>query len=146
MLSAIVFTPMAGALLIGAVVRSSAWVRRVALLATLIDLTLALVLFARFSTSDPGFQWVERVDWIPAFNVEYFLGVDGLSVPLVLLTGLLGFVAVLASWHIGSRVREYFMWLLALQTGVMGVFISLDFLLVAPLRAKTRVLVSLRGV
>ena len=57
MLSAIVFTPLAGGLLIGAAVRSAPWVRRVALAATLADLVLALVLFARFSTSTPGFQF-----------------------------------------------------------------------------------------
>ena len=56
-------------------------------------------------------------------------GVDGLSAPMVLLTGLLGFCAIIASWSIRERVREYFIWLLLLQTAVMGVFTSLDFLL-----------------
>ena len=64
-----------------------------------------------------------------SFQVEYFLGVDGLSAPLVLLTGLLGFVAVFASWNVKHRVREYFFWLLVLQTAVMGVFTALDFIL-----------------
>ena len=79
-------------------------------------------------------------DWIPieSFEVQYFLAVDGLSAPLVMLTGLLGMVAVFASWNIGEqreaqgedpRVREYFVWLLALQGAVVGVFTSLDFLL-----------------
>ncbi len=129
MLSAIVFTPLVGALLIGGVVRRAAWVRAVALAVTLVDLVLALVLFARFSMTTPGFQWEERADWISAFNIQYHMGVDGLSLPMVLLTAILGVSAVLASWRIEMRVREYFVWLLVLQMAVMGVFVSLDFIL-----------------
>ena len=129
MLSAIVFTPLVGVLLIGGVVRRAAWVRAVALVATLVDLGLALVLFARFSTTTPGFQWEERADWISAFNIQYLMAVDGLSLPMVLLTAILGLSAVLASWRIETRVREYFVWLLVLQMAVTGVFVSLDFIL-----------------
>ena len=77
-------------------------------------------------------QLVDRIeDWIPveSLEVQYFLGVDGLSAPMVLLTGLLGMAAVFASWGVKHRVREYFVWLLILQTAVMGVFTALDFLL-----------------
>ena len=66
---------------------------------------------------------------MPNLNVEYYLGIDGLSAPMVLLTGLLGMAAVFASWHIEHRVREYFFWLLILWTAVMGVFTALDFIL-----------------
>ena len=72
---------------------------------------------------------VEKVTWIESLNVQYFLGVDGLSAPLVFLTGLLGLCAVFASWKVNDRVKEHFFWLLVLQTAVMGVFMSLDFVL-----------------
>ena len=91
-----------------------------------IDFVLAIIAFAAYNTSAGGIQLVDRFsNWIPGlgddgFAVQYLLGIDGLSAPLVLLTGLLGLVAVLASWHIKLRVREYFIWLLALQTGVSG--------------------------
>ena len=129
MLSAIVFMPLIGALLIGVAGRTGPVVRGIALATGIVNLALALVLFGRFSTADADFQWVESVDWIPALNIQYLMGVDGLSVPLVLLTALLGLVAILASWHVTIRVREYFMWLLVLQTAVVGVFVSLDFIL-----------------
>ena len=82
-------------------------------------------------TEPSRFQFIDRFPWIPgeSLNASYFLGVDGLSAPLVALTGLLGLCAVFASWHIQMRVREYFVWLLVLQTAVMGVFTSLDLLL-----------------
>ena len=77
------------------------------------------------------FQFVDRITWIPdvGLNADFLLTVDGLSAPLVALTGLLGMCAVLASWRIGFRVKEYFIWLLVLQTAVMGVFTSMDLLL-----------------
>ncbi len=74
-------------------------------------------------------QFEEVVSWIPAINANYHLGVDGLSLPLVLLTTLLGFLVVLISWKIDLRVREYFAWLLLLETSILGVFCSLDLLL-----------------
>lgn len=120
--------------MIALLLRGDKLIRTFAALVATADLVLTVIVFARYDTSVGGVQMVDKIrDWIPGmgdgFAVQYFLGVDGLSAPLVLLTGLLGFVAVLASWHIGHRVREYFMWLLALQTGVMGVFLSLDFLM-----------------
>ena len=77
-----------------------------------------------------GITLIDRLDsWIPNLNISYYLGVDGLSAPLVLLSGLLGMAAIFVSWHIEHRVREYFVWLLVLWTSVMGVFTSLDFVL-----------------
>ena len=132
-LTAIVFLPLAGAIVIALFGRGDRSVRLFAAAVSLIELALVIVVFSKyFAGSGGGFQMVDRVSsWIPveAFKIEYFLGVDGLSAPMVLLTGLLGMAAVFASWGIKSRVREYFMWLLALQTGVMGVFVSLDFVL-----------------
>jgi len=132
MLTAVVFLPLVGALVIVAVVRGDRNIRLTAAAVALADLVLAIIVFARFDTdASERFQLIDRFDWISgtAFTAQYQMGVDGLSAPLILLTGLLGFCAVLASWKIGMRVREYFAWLLLLQTAVMGVFASLDFIL-----------------
>ena len=135
LLTAAVFLPLAGALVIALLLRNASHVRIFVLAVAAVDFILAAVIFLAYNTDAGGIQFVDRIpNWIPgidadAFAVQYFLGVDGISAPMVLLTGLLGLVAALASWSIDKRVREYFIWLLALQTGVMGVFTSLDFLL-----------------
>ena len=132
LLTTVVFLPLAGAFLIALVVRGDRNVRLIAGAVALAELVLSIVVFARYDSGSGGYQLVDRFeDWIPLdrFPVEYFLAVDGLSAPLVLLTGLLGMVAVFASWSIRDRVREYFVWLLVLQTAVMGVFTALDFFL-----------------
>lgn len=106
-----------------------------ATIAIALDLALALAVWIgqESARSAEGFAW--RVGdygtdpWIPGVNAVFSLGIDGLSLPLVLLTGLLGLTAVLASWHVKSRVREYHVWLLILLTGVQGVFIAKDLLL-----------------
>ena len=133
LLTAAVFLPAVGAVLILALVRGDRNVRWFAALVALADFGLTLAVFILFDRADGAerFQLVDRFAWIAgdSLNASYFLGVDGLSAPLVLLTGLLGLCAVFASWHIESRVKEFFTWLLVLQTAVMGVFTSLDFLL-----------------
>jgi len=95
-------------------------------------LIIALVMFIIFDRSASGFQFIDEFDWISAeavgFNVKYAFGVDGLSMPLVLLTAFLSVVAVLVSWRIDLRTKEYFAWLLVLETSVLGVFTSLDLL------------------
>ena len=128
-LTLIVFLPLAGALAIAvAPLREARLVRYLSLLVTLVTLIFALIAAARFDTGISSPQFVERYDWIPFLNVQYFLGVDGLSMPMVVLTALLSLAAILASWNISFRVREYFIWLLVLETGVMGVFVSLDLI------------------
>ena len=96
---------------------------------TLADLALALCLWARFDTTSTGVQFAEKQLWVPGLNIHYFLGIDGLSLPMVLLTTLLGFLAVLISWNIEHRVKLYFAVLLILETGILGVFTALDFVL-----------------
>ena len=133
LLSLTVFLPAAGGLVILALLRGDRLIRWFAFLVGLADLALAVVVFALFDRSGdaPRFQMTDQLQWISTetVNAGYFLGVDGLSAPLVLLTGLLGFCAVIASWSIQERLKEYFVWLLLLQTAVMGVFTALDFLL-----------------
>ena len=133
LLTATVFLPAAGALIILLLLRGDRNIRWFAALIGVSDLALAVLAFLGFDRTDGAarFQLLDRFDWIVSqtINASYFLGIDGLSAPLVLLTGLLGFCAVLASWRITTRVKEYFVWLLLLQTAVMGVFTSLDLLL-----------------
>ncbi|MBF8267315.1 MAG: NADH-quinone oxidoreductase subunit [Dehalococcoidia bacterium] len=134
MLSAIVFLPLAGALVIALLLREERRIRLWAAAVTVAELALAIAAFVLFRVEDyrrvGSMELVERYEsWIPPLSVQYHLGIDGLSVPLVLLTALLGMCAVFASWSVRVRVREYFMWLLILQTAVTGVFVSLDFIL-----------------
>ena len=129
MLSATLFLPAAGALIIALFLRGST-ARLVAAVVVAGDFLLSVLVFMQFDKHQSGFQMVERyTDWIPHLKVEYFLAVDGLSAPLVLLTGILGVAAVFSSWSIKDRQKEYFAWLLLLQTAVMGVFLSQDFIL-----------------
>ncbi len=132
-LSLIVFLPLAGAVVIALVPRlPSVLIRYIAAIFTLVPLAVALILFASFDRSSAMagvVQFEESIPWIPAISASYHLGVDGLSLPLVLLATFIGFLAVLISWKVDLRVREYFAWLLLLETSILGVFCSLDLLL-----------------
>ena len=134
LLTAVVFLPAATAVLIALpfVLRRNVHIRWFAIGATVVELALTIAVFVAYDRDAGGVQLIDRIEnWIPmvGFNAQYLLGVDGLSAPLVLLTGILGAAAAFASWRINTRVREYFIWLLVLQTAVTGVFASLDFLL-----------------
>lgn len=132
LLTATVFLPAVGALVL-LLVNGDKNIRGVAVAVAVADMVLSLIVFGAFNRGADAdrFQFVDKFEWIPdvGLNANYLLAVDGLSAPLVALTGLLGICAVLASWHVKLRVREYFIWLLLLQTAVMGVFTSLDLLL-----------------
>jgi len=130
-LSAIVFTPLIGALLIAFVPRErDDLVRRLALGTALVTLGLSLVVAAGFSAAQPGFQYVETADWIPAFGIQYKLGMDGLSLLLVVLTTTLTAISLLASLGpIRTRVKEYMIAFLVLEVGLIGVFLALDLFL-----------------
>ncbi|MFH1486043.1 MAG: NADH-quinone oxidoreductase subunit M [Chloroflexota bacterium] len=129
MLSVIVFLPLVGAIIIALFLREARQIKYTAALFAFASLVLSFILFPQFDLANPSVQFAERHSWIPELNVQYFLGVDGLSLPLVILTTILGFCSVLVSWHIKIRPKEYFAWLLILETSVLGVFSSLDFLL-----------------
>ena len=118
LMTATVFVPAAGALAILLLVRGDRNIRLFAVAVALADLVLSLVVFGLFDQSEGAdrFQMVDKFSWIPSESLKanFFLGVDGLSAPLVALTGLLGFCAILASMNIKLRVKEYFFWLLVL--------------------------------
>jgi NADH-quinone oxidoreductase subunit M len=130
-LSIILFTPLAGALLLLLVnKRNENAIRWIANIVTLIGFAISVPLWFWYQPSGADFQFIERAPWIPSVGAEYFLGVDGLSTLLILLTTMMGFIAVLSSWTaITERVKEYYIFLLVLQTGMLGAFMSLDFLL-----------------
>ena len=134
MLSAVVFLPLLGAAIILVLLRDAKQIRLFVAALAVVELALALAIFVVFRVEDyrrvGNMELVELYsNWIPALDIRYHLGVDGLSAPLVLLTALLGMCAVFASWNVQLRVKEYFMWLLVLQTAVTGVFVSLDSIL-----------------
>jgi len=132
-LTTILFLPALGAALIAFVLGNRPrLIKWMAALLTFIPLVLSIILFINFdrSLAAAGFiQFEEKALWISALNAHYHLGVDGLSLPLVMLTAFLGFLSVLISWKIDLRPREYFAWLLLLETSILGVFLSLDLLL-----------------
>ena len=136
LLSLMVFFPLVGAALVVAVPRGRhTLVRAIALATSLVPLAAALHIVAHFdrgfsrASGNGGLQFVEHAVWIPTFNIEYYLGVDGLSVTMVLLTALVSTIAILASFGIDKQVRGYFALLLLLETGMLGTFVALDFFL-----------------
>src|SRR5215467_6495539 len=130
-LSIILFTPLVGAFVILLINKQNEdTIRWIANAVALLGFLVSVPLWFSFNPTNPDFQLVERAPWIPSVGAEYFLGVDGFSTLLILLTTLMGFIAVLSSWTaITERVKEYYIFLLVLQTGMLGAFMSLDFLL-----------------
>jgi len=129
-LSLIVFTPLAGLLLILLLPkRQVALVRSAALLASGSAFVLSWSLLFRFDRNTAALQFVERQPWVPELGMTYSLGIDGLSFPLVLLTTLVTVVAVLSSWNVTERIRSYFAWFMLLELSMLGVFVSQDWFL-----------------
>jgi NADH-quinone oxidoreductase subunit M len=132
-LSLIIFLPVVGAILIAFLPHlSPRGIRWLAAVFTFIPLALSIYLFIIFDRSAGMagvMQFEESLSWIPSIGANYHLGVDGLSLPLMILMAFLGFLVVLISWKIDLRPREYFAWLLLLETSILGVFCSLDLLL-----------------
>ncbi|HEU0074096.1 MAG TPA: NADH-quinone oxidoreductase subunit M, partial [Dehalococcoidia bacterium] len=105
--------------------------RGIAALFALVNFVLAGYMYSDFESIDMTLQYTERVEWIETanFTAQYFVGIDGLSATMMLLTGFLFLVAVLISWRIDLRPREYFAWIMLLETAVMGVFAAQDLIL-----------------
>ena len=100
-----------------------------ALLASSIDFLWSVKILADFDGARGDMQFVERLPWIPAYGIQYIVGIDGISLFLVLLTTLLMPIAILASWSIHDRLKEYLIAMLLLQTGMLGAFVALDLFL-----------------
>jgi NADH-quinone oxidoreductase subunit M len=129
-LSIVLFTPLAGALVLLLIPSSKPraiklWANAVSLVGFLVCLPLVF-----WFDRAKDFQFLESAQWIPSIGASYYLGIDGFSLLLVELTGLLGFIVILSSWNaIQTRLKEYYVNFLILQTSMMGVFMARDFLL-----------------
>jgi NADH-quinone oxidoreductase subunit M len=126
-LSILIFTPLVAGLailLIPAGRRNL--IRGVALGAALIALLFSVFVYFGYHTASGGYQMLEKLDWLPALGISYFVGVDGISAPLVLMAGIVIFCGVLISWNVEERPREFFAFLMFLGASVLGVFVSLD--------------------
>jgi len=131
LLTVLIFLPMAGVLAL-LVLRSDDhdWIRRLALIAALAEFLFSLLLLRGFDAANGTFQFQEFHNWIPSLGIHYHLGMDGISLFLVLLSTFLTPIAMLASWNsIQERVKAFFIALLVLETGMIGVFLSLDLIL-----------------
>jgi len=132
LLNLICYVPLLGALIIIAFLKrdQSKAIKAVATIVAGLDFVISIPLWFLYQPHGPDFQFVYKADWIPAIGSKYFVGVDGISILLILLTTLLGFISVYSSFTaITHREKEYYVFLLLLQTGMLGVFISLDFIL-----------------
>jgi len=126
-LSLSIFIPLlAGLIILLLPARLKNWVRGIALGAAAITLLLSIIIYARYDTAAGGYQFIEHLPWVPALGISYYVGVDGISAPLVLLAGIVVFCGVLVSWKVEERINEFFAFLLFLGTSVLGVFASLD--------------------
>jgi NADH-quinone oxidoreductase subunit M len=131
-LSLVTFLPLVGAALImvtrGDEATKAKNARAIALWTSLIVFVLSLKLWLDFDSSSPDFQFVERAEWIPSFNIAYHMGIDGISLFLVLLSTFLTPICVLASWEsVQYRVKEYMIAFLVMETTMVGTFCALDF-------------------
>src|SRR5512137_1804940 len=131
LLSLITFFPLLGVgLLIFLDRERKETIRWVTLIVTFLEFLFSLPLFFQFRLDTAAMQFVERVPWIPEYGIFYFLGIDGISLFLVLLTTFLTVVSILACWQdIQEKVKEFMICLLFLETGMIGVFVSLDLFL-----------------
>jgi len=129
-LSWLIWLPIIGMAAIAFIPREKEDVIKITAAATTgLQFLLTLVLWKNFDSGSGAMQFMERAEWIPSFNIAYILGVDGLSLPMAILTGLLCFLGVFVSWNINKAVKGYFALFLLLDTGIMGVFLSMDFFL-----------------
>ncbi len=129
-LSLVLFLPLAGGIALLFFSREAKrQIKVFACAVALVDLLLALCLYAIYDKGTGQMQFVERVPWIPALGIHYFLGVDGLGLPMIALTALLTFLSLLYSVIVEERVKEFFFLFLLQETGMLGVFMALDLFL-----------------
>ncbi len=123
----IVFSPVVGALIIACIPnKSDTLIKCTAAVFTFISLFCAFLAYFFYDKGVGGMQFVFDVPWIETFGINFALGVDGISIPLIMLTGLVIFTGVFASWDMHHRIKEFFIFLLLLVAGVFGVFASMD--------------------
>ncbi len=130
LLTLMVFVPLLGMIVVMMLKQSQVQlIRYTAAFFSLVPLILSFLMLAQYDWTTSQLQFVEQHLWIPSLNVHYHLGADGISVPMLFLTALLSFISIVASFNITDRVKEYFVFFLLLEVGMMGVFAALDFFL-----------------
>ncbi len=129
-LTIVTFLPLLGAIWLLFIDRGKEEkIKRIALITAIGSFVISLPLFFNFQLNTHEFQFVEKVPWIKEFGISYHVGIDGISLFLFLLTSFISVVSILASWTIKDRIKEYMIAMLILETGMLGVFISLDMFL-----------------
>src|SRR5712691_9058281 len=129
-LSLMIFIPIVGmAAILCIPSQADDLIKKVAFVVTLPPLVLGAWLFQHFNRATPDLQFVVKVPWIASYNIEYFVGVDGISISMVLLTAFLCPICILASWGIERAVKGYFALFLLLDAAMVGVFCAMDFFL-----------------
>jgi NADH-quinone oxidoreductase subunit M len=129
-LSLIIFIPVVGmAAILCIPSHAQDLIKKVAFVVTLPPLVLGVWLFQHFNRATPDLQFVVKVPWIASYNIEYFVGVDGISISMVLLTVFLCPICILASWGIERAVKGYFVLFLLLDAAMVGIFCAMDFFL-----------------
>src|SRR3989449_7372581 len=132
-LTSLIALPIAGAVLLLFIrdeERNEPLIRNIALIVSVLVFAETLLLWSRFNPASADFQFVERHAWIPAFGIDYFVGVDGISLLLLVLTGFLTPIALLSSWEsVHKRLKMFCVFILLLESAMMGVFVSLDLFL-----------------
>lgn len=129
-LSAVIFFPVVGIFILFFIPKDrTAVIRAVSLATTAITFALSLLILTRLNVSDPAMQLQERLQWIPQVNIFYHVGIDGLSYAMVFLTTLLSLLACVASNCIKERIKEYFIFYLLLEVGMVGTFLAMDLFL-----------------
>src|SRR2546427_9933284 len=132
-LTSLIALPIAGAVLLLFIrdeERNEPLIRNIALIVSVLVFAETLLLWSRFNPASADFQFVERHAWIPAFGIDYFVGVDGIILLLLVLTGFLTPIALLSSWEsVHKRLKMFCVFILLLESAMMGVFVSLDLFL-----------------
>src|ERR1035437_1695229 len=131
LLTYVLFTPLIGAMLLLVFQREHEQEIRVfGFVISIITFILSLMIFAKFESLNPGFQFVHKIPWITNLYISYHVGVDGLSMLLLLLTTFITPLTLLSSWKsINKKVKEFTFFMLLLEVGMIGVFVSLDLFL-----------------
>ncbi|HAA61522.1 MAG TPA: NADH-quinone oxidoreductase subunit M, partial [Planctomycetaceae bacterium] len=126
----IIFAPTIGAVLLMLMPKDNEeGLRYTALTVTIVTFILTLGLLPEFDMSEAGMQYTYSAEWIPNWNINYQLGIDGISLPLILLTSFISLWAMVASWSITKQIKGYLILFLLLETGMLGVFMATDFFL-----------------
>ncbi|GIK54633.1 MAG: NADH-quinone oxidoreductase subunit M [Chloroflexi bacterium] len=131
LLTLLTFFPLVGVLILllwrGV---SDTQIKWTAIITSAVTLVISVVVLASFRAGDPGLQMVDRAAWIPSWGISYYMGIDGISILMVLLTTIISLLAIISSWSaIETQVKQYYIFMLLLQVGMMGVFLAQDMFL-----------------